>query len=145
MRTFGGLCFSLLLAGSLFAQNRSGFVNAGPPVVRTFPSVVFPGGSSALPGVQRTTGSVVFPGGSSPQIGVPGVRLNGPVPTFNNGLNGFSNFSGGFNNGFNNFNGGFNNGFNNFNGGFNNGGNGRRRNNNNFNNGNVVSTYAYRW
>lgn len=75
MKTFGGLCLSLLLAGGVFAQNRSGFVNAGPPTIRTFPSAVFPGGSSALPGVQRTTGSVVYPGGGTPQIGIPGVRL----------------------------------------------------------------------
>ena len=137
MRTFGGLCLSLLLAGGLFAQNRSGFVNAGPPFVRTFPSAVFPGGTSALPGVQRTTGSVVFPGGSSAQIGVPGVRLNNMA-----GVNGFNgNFNNGFNNGFNGN--GFRNGFNGNNGnGFKNGFKGRNFNNG-FNNGGVVTTYAY--
>ena len=117
MRTFSGLCFSLLLAGALFAQNRSGFVNPGPPFVRSFPSAVFPGGSSALPGVQRFTGSVVYPGGSTSQIAVPGVRQKKMAGT---------GFNGGFNNGFNSgFDGRFNNGFN---GGFNNG---------------VVTTFAY--
>jgi hypothetical protein len=81
MKIFSGLCLSLLLTAGMFAQNRSGFVNAGPPTIRTFPSVVFPGGTSALPGVQRTVGSVVHPGGGGPQIGVPGIRLY-------NGLNG---------------------------------------------------------
>jgi hypothetical protein len=53
------------------AQNRSGFVTPGP-IVRTFGSVVQPGGTSGMPGIQRTTGSVIFPGGSQ-QIGIPGI------------------------------------------------------------------------
>ena len=83
MKIIGGLCLSLLLVAGLFAQNHSGFVNAGPPTVRTFPSAVYPAGSSALPGVQRTVGSVVYPGGGTAQIGVPGIRLYNPA--FNNG------------------------------------------------------------
>lgn len=96
MKIFGGLCLSLLFATGIFAQNRSGFVNAGPPTIRAFPSAVFPGGSSALPGVQRTTGSVVFPGGGTPQIGIPGIRLNnnGFRNGFNNGFNGRRDFNG---------------------------------------------------
>jgi hypothetical protein len=139
MKTFSGLLLSLLFAGGMFAQNRAGFVSPAYPTVRSFPSVVFPGGSSALPGVQRTTGSVVHPGGNTPQIGVPGIRLNNPpvnvAPPFGDGGN--NRVRRGFNgNGFG-FNGhGFNgNGFD-FKGngfGFNNG----------FNNGAVVSTFAY--
>ena len=71
MKTLGGLSIVLIFAAGLFAQNRSGFVNA-PPVIRAFPSVTHPAGTSALPGVQRTTGSVLFPGGGA-QIGIPAV------------------------------------------------------------------------
>jgi hypothetical protein len=71
MTTRCGLCVVLLATGGLFAQNRSGFVNT-QPIIRTFPSVIYPGGTSALPGVQRTTGSVVNPAGGV-QIAVPGL------------------------------------------------------------------------
>jgi hypothetical protein len=76
MRTVNGFCLALLLATGLSAQNRSGFVN-NPNVVRTLPSVVNPGSSSALPGVQRTVGSVVHPAGGTPQIGIPGLQWQG--------------------------------------------------------------------
>jgi len=124
MKTVGRLCLSLVFTAGMFAQNRAGFVNPGPYTVRSFPSVVFPGGSSAFPGVQRTVGSVVYPAGGLPQIGVPGIRLNGAV-TSNNGSN--------FNNGF-----GFNNGWGN---GWGKSSAGRR--NNGVNNGGVVTTFAY--
>jgi len=130
MRSVCAFGFALFLATGLFAQNRSGFVTT-PGVVRSFPSVVFPGGTSALPGVQRTTGSVVFPGSGGPQIAVPAIPFQVP------GRTGIVNPSGtglGFNNGFRN---GINNGFNNrFNNGFKDGN--RFRNNNN-NNGNVIA------
>ncbi len=71
MKTLGGLAVVLVLSASLFAQNRSGFINT-QGVVRSFPSVIYPGGTSALPGVQRSVGSVLFPGGGT-QIGVPGI------------------------------------------------------------------------
>jgi len=76
MRRLVGFSLVLLVSSVLSAQNRSGFV-ATPGVVRSFGSVVFPGGTSAMPGVQRTTGSVVFPGGGGPQIGVPSPPLQG--------------------------------------------------------------------
>ncbi len=77
MRSLIGFSIVLLLSAVVLpAQNRSGFVNT-PGVTRSFGSVVFPGGTSALPGVQRTTGSVVYPGGGGPQIGVPAVPLQG--------------------------------------------------------------------
>jgi len=69
MKALGGFGIALLTVSGLVAQNRSGFVNQ--PVVRSYGSVVFPGGTSAMPGVQRTFGSVVFPGGGCAQIGVP--------------------------------------------------------------------------
>ncbi len=72
----GGLCLGLLAIGCLMAQNRGGFVHP-LPITRTPPSVIFPGGTSAMPGVQRTTGSVIYPGGGGPQIGV-------SSPVFNN-------------------------------------------------------------
>ena len=75
MRTVG-FCIALLAVTGLSAQNRSGFVSP-PNVTRTFGSVVYPGSSSATPGVQRTVGSVVHPGGGTPQIGIPGLRLQG--------------------------------------------------------------------
>jgi hypothetical protein len=78
MKTLGGFTFGLLAVGCLLAQNRGGFVNP-LPITRTPPSVIFPGGTSALPGVQRTTGSVIYPGGGGPQIGV-------SSPVFNNNL-----------------------------------------------------------
>lgn len=71
MKTLGGLSVVLILSGALFAQNRSGFVN-NQGIVRSFPSVIYPGGTSALPGVQRTVGSVLHPGGGT-QIAVPGI------------------------------------------------------------------------
>src|SRR4051794_9363522 len=77
MRALGGFLFALLLSTGLLAQNRAGFVNSGPNTVYTFPSVIHPGGTSALPGVQRTTGSILHPGGGGPQIGIPGVALQG--------------------------------------------------------------------
>ncbi len=132
MKIFSGLCLPLLFAAGMMAQNRAGFVSPGYFTVRSFPSVVFPGGSSALPGVQRTTGSVVYPGGGTPQIGVPGIRLNNPsvnvAPPFGQGGNNRVGFKNGFNNGF-----GLNNGF----------GGGRRNLNNGFNNGTVVFAYPY--
>ncbi len=86
MKTLGGLSVVLLLSGALFAQNRSGFVN-NQGIVRSFPSVIYPGGTSALPGVQRTVGSVIYPGGGT-QIAVPGVPFQqGNV--FNRGNSGF--------------------------------------------------------
>ena len=83
MRTLAGFCLALLVTSGLSAQNNSGFVTA-PNVTRTFGSVVYPGSSSALPGVQRTVGSVVHPAGGTPQIGIPGLRLQGAP-----GANGF--------------------------------------------------------
>lgn len=77
MRTFAGFFFACLSVTGILAQNRSGFVN-NQSIVRTFGSVVYPGGTSALPGVQRTTGSVVYPGGGGPQIGVPGLVSRAP-------------------------------------------------------------------
>lgn len=71
MKTVSGLSVVLILSSGLFAQNRSGFVNT-QGIVRAFPSVIYPGGTSALPGVQRTVGSVINPAGGT-QIGVPGV------------------------------------------------------------------------
>jgi hypothetical protein len=68
----------VVAVGGLMAQNRGGFVNP-LPITRTPPSVLFPGGSSALPGVQRFAGSVLNPGGGGPQIGI-------PAPVFNNGF-----------------------------------------------------------
>jgi hypothetical protein len=76
MKTLSGLSVVLILSSGLFAQNRSGFVNTGQ-IVRSFPSVIYPGGTSALPGVQRTVGSVLYPGGGT-QIGVPGVPYKQP-------------------------------------------------------------------
>ncbi len=76
MRSLIGFSIVLLASSIVFAQNRSGFVPT-PGVTRGFGSVVFPGGTSAMPGIQRTTGSVVFPGGGGPQIGVPGVPMQG--------------------------------------------------------------------
>jgi hypothetical protein len=81
MRALAGFAVALLIAGGLFAQNRTGFVNTGG-VVRTPGSVVFPGGTSAMPGVQRTAGSVVFPGGG-PQVAIPsGITHIGPRSGF---------------------------------------------------------------
>lgn len=109
MKTLGGLSVVLILAGGLYAQNRSGFVRTAP-VVRSFPNVVFPGGTSALPGVQRTAPNVLFPGGGT-AIGVPGLRYN-PGNVFNRGFNrGRSGFNGGGHQG-NGFGGGQGNGFN---------------------------------
>src|SRR5437764_2334428 len=76
MRTVNGFCLALLVITGLSAQNRSGIVTP-PNVTRSFGSVVNPGSSSAMPGVQRTVGSVVHPGGGTPQIGIPGLRLQG--------------------------------------------------------------------
>lgn len=87
MRTLAGLCFALLAAAGLYAQNRTGFVNPMPGT-RTFGSVLHPGGGSGLPGVQRTTGSVLYPGGSSPQIAIPGGRLQGAPPAGSRRSNG---------------------------------------------------------
>ncbi|HLH20434.1 MAG TPA: hypothetical protein VKX45_24615 [Bryobacteraceae bacterium] len=150
MKIFAGLCVFVMVAAGSFAQNRAGFVSPGYPTVRSFPSVVFPGGSSALPGVQRTTGSVVYPGGGTPQIGVPGIRLNNPpvnvAPPFgqggNNrvsGFNGNGNWGNWGNGNWGNGNwGGGNWGFNGRGRGFKNG-----FNNNGFNNGTVVYAYPY--
>ncbi len=78
MKTLSGFCLVALLAATgLFAQNRSGFVQAGP-ITRGFGNVVLPGGTSAMPGIQRTTGSVVNPAGGGLQIGIPGVQLARP-------------------------------------------------------------------
>ncbi len=87
MRTLSGFCLALLVASTLSAQGRSGFVQPLPGIM-TSGSVVHPGGSSSLPGVQRTTGSVVNPGGSTPQIGYPGLRwqgMYGQRPQYRNG------------------------------------------------------------
>jgi hypothetical protein len=81
MRTLGGFLLALLVATSLYGQNRAGFINP-IPVTRSFGSVLHPAGGSALPGVQRTTGSVLYPGGASPQIGIPAGRLQ---PAMRNG------------------------------------------------------------
>ena len=75
MRTLGGIAIALLAVGTLAAQNRAGFVNT-PGVTRTFGSVVFPGGTSAMPGIQRTTPNVLYPGGGGPQIGIPAPNVN---------------------------------------------------------------------
>jgi len=78
MKTLSGFCVVLLAATGLFAQNRSGFVHAGP-ISRSPGNVVLPGGTSAMPGIQRTTGNVVYPAGGGLQIGIPaspGARPN---------------------------------------------------------------------
>lgn len=109
MKTLSGLSVVLIFAVGLWAQNRSGFVNTGP-VIRQFPSVIYPGGTSALPGVQRTTGSVLFPGGGT-QIGVPAVPFKQPNVfdrPFDRQGNGFGFGRQGFNNN-NGNNGRFNN------------------------------------
>jgi hypothetical protein len=83
MRVLGGLAVTLLLAGSLFAQNRGGgFVNPTPRMTGSFGNVVFPGGTAAT-GVQRSFGNVVFPGGGGPRLVVPGTITD---PTFAIGL-----------------------------------------------------------
>ena len=54
MRWASGILLAASLCGGVFAQT-----------VRSFGSVVFPGGTSAInPGITRNFGSVVFPGGS---------------------------------------------------------------------------------
>src|SRR5205823_11801578 len=85
MKALRGFTIALAAVTGLVAQNKSGFVNQ--PVVRSFGSVVFPGGTSAMPGVQRTFGSVVFPGGGGAQIGVP--ALNGVFAPRGNGAQPF--------------------------------------------------------
>ena len=78
MKTLSGFCVVALIAStSLFAQNRSGFVPAGP-ITRGFGNVVLPGGTSAMPGIQRTTGNVVYPAGGGLQIGIPSNQLVRP-------------------------------------------------------------------
>jgi hypothetical protein len=70
MRTIGGFCIALLLAGGGFAQNHAGSVQ--PVLVGGFGNVVHPGGTPAtVPGLQRTTPNVVFPGGGGPRLVVP--------------------------------------------------------------------------
>jgi len=96
MKTLAAVSVVLVLSSGLWAQNRTGFVNT-QPIVRSFPSVIYPGGTSALPGVQRTTGSVLYPGGGT-QIAVPGIR-NNSGNVFNNGFNNGFNGSWGWNGG----------------------------------------------
>ncbi len=90
MRTLSGFTLALVAATGLLAQNRSGFINPGG-ITRVTPSVIYPGGTSAIPGVQRTTGSVLYPGGGGPTIGVPASVLSTPV-----GLRNGQPFGGGF-------------------------------------------------
>jgi hypothetical protein len=128
MKAVGGLLIVLLLAGGASAQ-----------ISRSFGSVVFPGGTSAIsPNISRNFGSVVFPGGSPT---TPPVRAGSVVPPLIHPvqplINGFTNnsfYRGGFNNGGNSFNRGG--------GGQNRGDRGRRGNNGNNNNGTVV-VYPY--
>src|SRR5262249_47738950 len=81
MKTLSGFGLLLLSVSALPAQNRSGFVSLGGfggVTRRAVPSVVQPGGTSAMPGVQRFTPNVVFPAGGAQQIGIPGTRLVRP-------------------------------------------------------------------
>jgi hypothetical protein len=72
MRTLGGLCIALLLAGGLFAQ-RGNYVNSQPVLTGGFGNVVYPGGTPAtVPGMTRSFGNVVYPGGGGPRLVVPG-------------------------------------------------------------------------
>jgi hypothetical protein len=71
MRTLGGLCLALVIAGGLFAQGRGG---GGQPFMTGAPgNVVYPGGTSANnPFITRVTPNVVYPGGGGPRMVIPG-------------------------------------------------------------------------
>jgi len=74
MRTIGGFCIALLLAGGGFAQNRIGHTQ--PVLTGGFGNVLYPGGTPAtVPGIQRFNNNVNFPGGGGPKLVVP--NLNG--------------------------------------------------------------------
>jgi hypothetical protein len=78
MKLAGCLLLIPLLAGGAFAQR----------VTRSFGSVVFPGGTSAIsPNISRTFGSVVFPGGSPSSLRVPSAPVI--VPSLINGRSSF--------------------------------------------------------
>jgi hypothetical protein len=69
MRILSGFCLALLLANSIFAQQRG---SVQPTLQGSFGNIVFPGGTaSTMPGIQRTFGNVVFPGGGGPRLNVP--------------------------------------------------------------------------
>jgi hypothetical protein len=97
MRLAGCLLLIPFFAGGAFAQT----------VTRSFGSVVFPGGTSAIsPNISRTFGSVVFPGGSPSSLPVRSAPVVIPQ-VFNGrssfGLNGGNSFGRGSSNGGNSF------------------------------------------
>ena len=62
MKAVAGWCVLFLFSAGLQAQSRGGYVARGG-----FPSVVYPGGTSAtVPGTVRFNSSVLFPGGGGP-------------------------------------------------------------------------------
>jgi hypothetical protein len=88
MRPLFALALGVLLAASVFAQNRH---NPAPVVTGGFPNVVYPGGTSAtVPGLTRVTPNVVYPGGGGPHLYVPfaSVSSNGYGALRNNGNGG---------------------------------------------------------
>jgi hypothetical protein len=74
MRSFGGFCIALLLAGGLLAQTRTTGGTA-PFVTGGFGNILYPAGTPATnPGIVRYTPNIVFPGGGGPRLVVPGSK-----------------------------------------------------------------------